>query len=385
MKTLIRLAAVMKKELLHIARDKILFMIAFIAPLALTVLCGFLYIEQKVVDLPVVIFDQDQSEISRMIIRAFGDSERLKLVGTVDTYAGLEQALQSERAIMGVVIPPHLQSDVKQVRGAEVGLVINSANILTMNTVASAASSVVATIGAGVTMKVIEGLGMSGAKAYQAVTALSFRTRNWYNPTLSYLVFMLAGLIGTILQQVTFLGVALSFVKEKEQGTWRQLAFSKLRPAELVWGKLLVYFMVYGFDALLAYGLCFGFFQVPMRGNPWLFLLTVAVFLVVLIAVGMAISVFTPSMPQAIEVSMLIAVPSFLISGYTWPYISMPPVIQVLSRLLPLSYFVEAVRSIAIMGAGWSVVWPKLAILALFAVVCLPLTYLMVRRTILRG
>ncbi|TCL58617.1 ABC-2 type transport system permease protein [Hydrogenispora ethanolica] len=385
MNTLQRLAGVMKKEFLHITRDNILFMIAFVAPLALTLLCGFLYIQQKVTNLPVVIFDQDQSEMSRMITRAFGDSERLKIVGAVDTYAQLEQALQSERAIMGVVIPPHLQSDLKNVRGAEVGLVINSSNILTMNTVASAASSVVATIGAGVTMKVIQGLGMSPPKAYQAVTALSFRTRNWYNPTLSYLVFMLAGLIGTVLQQVTFLGVALSFVKEKEQGTWRQLSLSKLRVGELIGGKLLVYFMIYALDALIMYGLCFGYFQVPLRGDPWLLLLTVALFIVVLVAVGMAISVLAQNMPQAIEISMLIAVPSFLISGYTWPYLSMPPVIQVLSRLLPLSHFVEAVRAIAIMGAGWNVVWPKLAILAVFALISLPLTYWMVRRTMTRA
>lgn len=375
-----RISAVMQKEMLHIFRDNIAFMIAFLAPILLGALVSFLYVEQKVTGIPVAVYDQDQSETSRLIIRSFADSERFKITRVCNSYAEVEHLLQSEKVQMGIMIPPHLQKDIKAGVSSEVGLVFNSTNLLTMNTLANAASAVVQTISAGITMKVMQGYGVAPQKAYQAVTALNFRTRYWYNPTLSYLVFMVLGLFGTVLQQVTFLGVALSFSREKENGTWRQLACSKLRAAEIIGGKLSVYFIIYSINALILYGAGFSYFGLPMRGNVFLFLGTVLLFIFVLLAMGMAISIVAASTPQAIEISMLIAVPSFLISGWTWPLASMPWPLQFLSRLLPLSYFLEAIRRIAFLGAGLEVVWPEILVLFLMAAVCIPLTGFVLNR-----
>ncbi|MGE5605062.1 MAG: ABC transporter permease [Bacteroidota bacterium] len=372
--------SIMQKEFTHIFRDKILLMIALVAPFALMFLCGFLYIEGKVTALPAIVFDQDQSEMSRMIIRSFADSERFQIKTMAGSYAEVEKALQREAAYLAVVIPPDLKQKVKSGRGAEIGLIMNAGNLVIMNTAANAANQIIQTLSAGITMRVMQANGISKVQAYQGVTALSFRTRNWYNPTTSYLVFMLLGLIGTIIQQVTFLGVALAFVREKEQRTWGRLIISRLSWTEVMGGKLLVYLIIYTFDILASFALAIGFFGLPMRGSAWLLILTSFLFILVLLALGMAISILVASAAQAIEISMLIAVPSFLISGYTWPYLSMPAPIQFLSRILPLSHYLEAVKAIVYMDAGWEVVWPKLAVLALFAIIFLPLTAVALNR-----
>jgi ABC-2 type transport system permease protein len=193
----------------------------------------------------------------------------------------------------------------------------------------------------------------------------------------------LLGLFGAIIQQVTFLGVALSFVREKENDSWRHLALSKLSTFEMMAGKLFVYLIIYCIDALVLYGAGFSYFGLPMRGNALLFMITVILFIFDLLVMGMAISMITQSASQAIEVSMLIAVPSFLISGWTWPWISMPWPIQILSKILPLTHFLEAIRRIAYLGAGFDVVWPKLLILLIFAVVCLPVTAIILNKKLL--
>jgi ABC-2 type transport system permease protein len=379
-----RIGTVMQKEFLHVFRDKIVFMIAFLAPIVLGALVGFLYIEQKVTNLPVAVYDQDQSELSRTIIRAFSDSERFKITNICDNYHQVEHLMQSEKVFSVIVIPPHLQQDIKSGKATEVGLIFNGTNILTMNTLANVAAQVIPTISGGITMKIIQGYGVPEQKAYQAVTALSFRSRYWYNPTTSYLVFMLLGLFGTIIQQITFLGVALSFIREKESKSWRHLAFSKLSTFEILMGKLLVYFIIYCIDAIVLYGAAFIYFGVPMNGNPLLFLITVLLFIFVLLAVGMAISILTKSAAQAIEISMLVAVPSFLISGWTWPFISMPVPIQILSKILPLTHFLDAIRRIAYIGAGLDIVWPQLVILGVFGIVFIPLTAFILNRQMLK-
>jgi ABC-2 type transport system permease protein len=377
-----RILAIMQKEFLHILRDNIMMAVAFIAPFLLITLFGYLYIQQKVTQMPVIVYDQDQTDLSRSIIRAFGESERLKILESADTYQRVEQALQLEQAYMGLVIPPHLKEDVKSGRSSQVAVILNGTNILIMNTLANTANQVIQTVSAGVTMRVLQGLGVTPPKAYQAVTALNFRTRIWFNPTTSYLLFMLVGLMGVVIQQLTMLEVALAFVKEKEQGSWKQLACFGWQTSDLVIGKGLVYFLIFMLVSVAVYGLAFYHFGIPMRGDAGLLLLATAVFLLVLVTLGMALSILAPNSSMAIEIAMLIAVPSFLISGYTWPYLNMPPAIQFLSRILPLTHFLEIFRGITLMGSGWDYVGPRLGILTLFIVVCLPVTIVGVKRSL---
>jgi ABC-2 type transport system permease protein len=375
-----RIITVAQKEILHILRDNIALAIAFIAPILLTVFVGYLYIPQKVTHVPIIIFDQDQTDVSRSIIRSFEDSERFTVTMVADDYPSMERAIQSEKVYMALVIPPRLKRDIKDGRSTQVGVILNGTNLVIMNTLANAANQVVATISGGITLKVMEGYGVTQSKAYQAVTALNFRTRYWYNPGTSYLVFMLLGLAGVIIQQITFMGVALSFSREKEAGTWGSLKLSKLKDYEIFIGKIVVYLVIYSLDALVVYGLSFYYFGIPMRGSAGLLIATIAIFMLALTTMGMMISIFTQNTSQAIELSMLVAVPSFLVSGYTWPQFAMIPAIRVISKVLPLTYFLEATRSIVYLGAGLNVVLPKLITLFTFSVVFLPLTALALNR-----
>ncbi len=385
MKRLKRILGIMKKEFLHVMRDKVMFSIVFLAPIVFTLLFGFLYINGKVTQVPIMIFDQDQSETSRTLVRAFSDSEKFKIIGMIDSYDQLEKAVKTEKAYMGVVIPVDLQKKIKSGRSTEVAMVINGSNILIMNTVANAANQVVQTISAGVTMKIMQGYGISKDKAYQAVTAINFRTRIWYNPTLSYLNFMLLGLLAVIVQQLSMLGMALAFSKERENGTLSSLVFSRTSAREVVFGKLLLYFLLFAFDAVIVYWLGINFFNLPMRGNVFILMLLLVVFLLAVLSLGMLISLFCENMGQAIQFSMLVAVPSFLLSGYTWPTFSMPVQLQFLSKLLPLTYFLEATRSLVLMGSEWTIIQPQLKILVIFVLVLLPSSIYMVQRKLRHG
>jgi ABC-2 type transport system permease protein len=376
---------IMQKELLHIFRDRILFSITVFAALVMTFLLGGIYIQGKVTHMPVVIFDQDQTNLSRTIVRGFEDSERFTLVRFVATYQEMNKTIEKEQAYMGIVIPPHLEEDIKNGKGAEVACIVNNCNLLVSSNMANNANAVIGTLCAGITMKVMEGYGINHTKAYRAVTALSFRSRLWYNPTNSYVVFMLLGLTATIFQQIIMLGVAISFAKEKEQETWRQLIFSDLTPGQLIWGKLLTYFLLYFVNALIICVVNVFYFKIPLRGSVGLFLLTSALFTIVILTFAMFMSVLSQNTAQAIQSMMLVAMPSLLVSGYTWPYQNLPLVLKGLSNVLPLTYFLRAEKAIALMGAGFDVVWPQLAILILMVMIMMPLTVFLVKRNMMRS
>lgn len=383
MKKIYRIWAVMKKEILHILRDKVVFMIAFIAPLFLSTFFGFVYINEKVTEIPIVIFDEDKSDISRMIIRAFQDSERLKTVKIAESYSEVESLMDRQEVQMAVLIPPHLKRDLKTGVPSQVAVILNGTNILIMNTASSAASQITQTLAAGVTIKIMEGSGTVKQKAYNSLTALSFKARVWYNQTASYLQFMLLGLIGTILQQLALLAIALSFSKERETGTWKNLMFSNLTGFEIIIGKFLVYFLIFTMNGFILYTVASRVFGITPVGDMRLIAGTIVLFVIAILVVGMALSSVIKSQVQAIEISMILAVPSFILSGYTWPAMSMPPAIQAVSNVFPLTHFLTAVKLEYLMGQGFDVVYPHLYPLALFIVIALPITAVSVNKRLL--
>lgn len=363
-----KITAVIQKELLHIMRDKVMFSIIFIAPFFMTLVVSGVYIKHKVTEIPIVVFDQDKSDMSRMLIRAFEDSERLKIVRNIESYTEMKEFLDGQKAYMAVVVPPNLKKNIKSGRAADVGIIMNGSNILITNTIANASSQIIQTLSAGITMKVIEGYGVSPKKAYEAVTALNFRTRTWYNPTNSYLFFMILGLIGTIIQQTIFLGTALSIIKERERGSWNMLIASGISWFEVMAGKFITYFIIFSFDIIMLYYIGLNILAVPMKGSIVLVMATLLIFTAAVVFLGMIFSMFCKSSTQGIQNAMIIAVPSFMLSGFTWPTMAMPEFIQKISYSLPLTYFLEAIKMETMMGAKYEYVSGDIKVLLVFMV-----------------
>lgn len=380
MKALRRIWAVIKKETLHITRDKVMLMICFLAPIFLTVLFGFVYINQKVTNIPIVIYDADKTDLSRTIISGFNDSERLEVIKYAETYDELKREIEEQRAQMGIIIPPNMKKTVKSGQSSEVGIIYNGTNTLIMSTAGTAANQVVGTISAGINIKIMQGTGISSKKAMNAVQALAFKSRTWYNPTASYGPFMLLGLLATILQQLAFLAVALSFSRERESGAWKNLVFSKLKSKEIILGKFLVYLVIFFIDAIIMYSIAIRFFQIPQIGNLSLVLLLFLVFLVSVLMLGIFLSAIIKSQVQAIEISMIIAVPSFILSGYTWPSFAMPKALQYVSNALPLTHYLNATKAVMYMGQGYNVIRNDVRFLIGLGLLFLPINIFLVSR-----
>lgn len=385
MKALKRIWAVLKKEMLHIMRDKVMFMICFVAPIFLTILMGSVYINQKVTNIPIVIYDGDQTDLSRTIVSAFNDSERLKVAKYVDSYEELCKEINEQRAEMGVVIPHNMKKDVKSGQGSEVGIIYNGTNTLIMSTAGTAANQIISTVSAGINIKIMEGNGISHKKALQAVQALSFRTRTWYNPTASYGPFMLLGLVGTTLQQLALLAVALSFSRERESGAWKNLMFSKLKSKEIIYGKFILYFVIFFINAIIMHSIAVNVFGLPQQGKLALIGLLFTVFIASVLMLGIFLSALIKSQVQAIEISMIIAVPSFILSGYTWPAAAMPPFLQGVSHALPLTHLLHAMKAVMYMDQGYNVIRNDVRFLVGLIVLFLPINILLVERRMKKG
>lgn len=369
-------ARLLLAEWCKICSNKTIRVIVLGIPLLYTILFGFLYSQKKVTEIPTAVVDADQTELSRELYRAFDASQTFRITHVVATEAEAMNLIDRGEVHMAVIVPAHLEQDVKAGREVEVLAVIDGSNIMISNTAVREAGTVVKAVSAGVTLKKLEGQGSWGEEGINLFTGIDYRYRVLYNPTFSYLTFMGFGLAGAVLQQVLFLGVALSVTQQKEAGTWadtlREHGFWTIALS-----KLLPYLLVATFNLILTFVLLLKGFAIPYYGSTAHLLIVGTAFHLAVLAIGFAISFCFKDQLQATQICMLIAMPSFMLSGYTWPLLSMPAAVAAIGKSLPLTYFLNGVREILNKGHDLSYLTRDLAVLAFMTIVGLFAAYVL--------
>jgi ABC-2 type transport system permease protein len=192
------------------------------------------------------------------------------------------------------------------------------------------------------------------------------RVRVWFNPTLESRYFMLPGIFALLLLVVTANLSSMAVVREREIGTLEQLNVTPLSRVQLIVGKLLPYGAIGLIDVFIVLLFIVFWFEVPMRGSFWLLVAMSLVYLLTTLGLGLFISTISHTQQQAMMTStFFFLIPMLYLSGFVFPVENMPDVIQPLTYLIPLRYFVIIMRGIFLKGVGLETLWPEaLALLA---------------------
>ena len=375
-----QIAYVARREWRYMLGNRRLLFVLLGIPFLYISLFGVLYSRHVVKHIATVVYDMDQSDVSRQVVQAFRDSEKFDLLGYVDDENQLERALAERRAVAALVIPADFARQIKSGGQGRLLVIVNGTNMLYSNAVMTAATEIAGTLSAGVSMVSLEDRGLLPDQALHAAVPLDLRLRIWYNPTFNYLNFLLLGLVCTVMQQIALLYIAVAVSREKEGGSMVELRRAGITATAVVLGKVLPYLLVNMLTINAVLFMVFTLFQVPFRGSIWVLGLMELLFFAGIHALGVFLSIVCRNELEATQLAMLIAVPSFLFSGYTWPLSAMPPLASAVAHLLPLTYFASDVRDIALMGVGLPVLFRDLAVLGGLAAVFLPLSIIFFRR-----
>ena len=166
----------------------------------------------------------------------------------------------------------------------------------------------------------------------------------------------------------------MGIVREKELGTLEQLNVTPLRRSELIVGKLLPYALIGLVDVVLVVGVALLWFQIPLRGSVWLLLALTLVYLLTTLGLGLFVSTISATQQQAMmTTTFFFLMPMIYLSGFIFPIENMPVVIQWVTYLIPLRYFLVIVRSIFLKGVGLETLWPEVLGLTAWGVAILTL------------
>ncbi len=357
-----RTLAVARKEGLHILRDSRSLIMALAIPALMLLLFGYA-LTLDVDRVPTLVYDHDKSPESRELIARFAGSRYFQILGSVEEYRTIERMVDQSRCLIAVVIPPDYSRTLHAAGDAEVQLIVDGSNSNT----------------ASIAMGYAEGL----VRAYsfelrnQAMTRKAGTTlkppvdaqvRVWYNQTVQSKNYVVPGLIGVILAIIAAMLTSLTIAREWETGTMEQLISTPVRAQEIVLGKMAAYFALGLVDTITALWVGVYLFEVPLRGNPLLMLLSSCIFMLGALFTGIFVSASTRTQLEAYQIGLVVSfLPAFLLSGFVFAIENMPVVIQGMTYLFPARYFVTVARGIFLKGVGLEIVWFELLLLAGYA------------------
>ncbi|MBU2921410.1 ABC transporter permease [Winogradskyella psychrotolerans] len=343
MKTFISL---LKIEFKRIFSNGVLLAIFFGAPIGYGILFGYVYQQAKVVDLPIVIVDQDQSPTTDKIIDAFEDNEVLLVVDVRSSDVNIINEMPVEQYAAVITLPSDFEKNILQKNHPEIRIDLNMANILNANTASKNISSVLMTLNAGIEIEGLKKQGLHPTQAKAAYESFKINFNKLYNSTGNYITFMLPGLLAAIMQQVIFLAMALVFSRDFEDGyfiTLTQKSKSSFYHVMLKATPFLIMLpIMWLFVSLLFpyFNITAAIFNIPM-------LILTLLLTLASMGIGMLFSIAIPSQLKATELLMVISTPAFILSGFTWPTIAIPDFITSIAQFIPVTQFLSGFRTIA--------------------------------------
>lgn len=360
---LLRVCAIAKKESIHILRDPRSLGMAIAIPMLLLLLFGYA-LSLDVDNVPTVVWDQNHSPPSRELISRLGGSRYFSLVDSVTSYPEIERAIDSGQALLAVIIPPEFAGRIESNRPAPVQAIVDGSDPNTATIAMGYLDVVMFSYSQDVALHAVRQI-----RGRTVALPVDVRARVWFNADLKSQNYIIPGLIAVIMMVIAALLTSLTIAREWEQGTMEQLIATPVKGNELILGKLLPYFAIGLLDVLLAVLMGEFLFDVPLRGSVALLFVMAAIFLAGALSLGMLISILTRNQLLASQLAMVLTfLPSFLLSGFMYAIANMPVPVQVISHLVPASYFVTMLKGIYLKGVGLQVLVLEAGLLALFGV-----------------
>jgi ABC-2 type transport system permease protein len=357
-----RLAAIARKESLHIVRDPRSLIMAIGIPMIMIILFGYA-LTLDVNQVPVFVWDQSRTPESREFISQFRGSQYFDVRAQVEDYEALERALDTREAYVALIIPAAFSHDLRAGRSTEVQVIADGSDSNTAAIVLGYVQALTQTYNSKLAVEQI-----ARGSGHTQVPALELRPRVWFNADLESKNFIIPGLIAVIMGLIAALLTSLTVAREWERGTMEQLISTPVTAAELILGKLVPYFVIGMLDVVIAIAMAVFLFDVPLRGSVGLLLTTSALFIVGTLAQGILISALAKQQLLASQFAMISTfLPAFLLSGFMFAITNMPQVVQLLTHLIPARYFVSLVKGIYLRGVGLETLWPDALLLVVFA------------------
>lgn len=370
-----RLFSLIRKEFIQIWRDPRTLMLVIAIPVMQLLLMGYAA-TTDVRNIPMAVLDQDRGAPARELLDAYRAADYFHIALEVDSEDEMQVAIDQGEAKVGLLIPADYSQRLKGEGSAHVAFILDGSDPTIASTSLSAAQLIAQAYATQVTVDQRARFSVSAIPD----TPVEVHTQVWYNPDMIDAYFMVPGVIGTILYALTSILTATAVVRERERGTIEQLIVTPIRPWELVVGKILPYVVLALINTLEVLAIGSMLFDVPIRGELGAIMLLSGLFLLSGLGVGLLVSTISNTQQEAMLSAFFTYLPSIFLSGFFFPIEAMPRVLQWISTVIPLRYYLIIIRSLLIKGVEMRALQDEIVALLVFGVVMMTLAAVRFRK-----
>ncbi len=374
-----RIIAVARKEFRQLMRDQLTLGFVIGVPAIQLLLFGYA-INQDVRQVSTALVDHANSYISRQLVGHLEATQTFRITQRPASESEAMDMLKRGIVHVAVVVPPDYTRAYYRGRGAEISILVDATDPILARAVRASANglmeqhnrrlqSFAVRPGEGA-LRTPRQRSFFGAEPDLIRTQfLRFAVLNFYNPELRSPVFVVPALLGVILTTTMILMTALAIVRERERGSFEFLIATPIRRLELMEGKILPYIFIGFIQIMIVVFTGLILFRVPVAGSLIQLGIASLVFISANLTLGLVISSVCSTQFQATELSFFFFLPSVLLSGFMFPFESMPKPAQWLGELLPLTHFIRITRGILLRGASLFDHYQGLLAMAIFTLV----------------
>lgn len=349
------------KEFLQLKRDPRLFGIVFLSPVIQLLMLGYAA-NMDVNTVHTVVYDQDKTATSRDLVQRFQRSGYFQIDDYVDSYSEVTEDINSGKTLWALVIQKDFEKKIKRNQTAPVQTIFDGSDGNRTSIAFGYVQGIISSYSQNILIQNADRTGIKNP----IVGSLVPDIRVWYNPDLKTRVFMIPSIMGLILMVITTILMSMAVVKEREIGTLEQLIVTPIKPSQLIIGKLIP-FVILGFiDVLIVLSVMIFWFGIGIKGSFIFLVFSSFLFVLSTLGIGLFISTISKTQQQAMMVAQFgIMMPMIYLSGFAFPIENMPKIIQYVTYIIPLRYYITILRGIILKGASFMELLPETGMLLL--------------------
>lgn len=345
-----RIFALVIKEFLALLKDKRSRIVLIAPPLIQMIIFGYAA-TFDLKNVPFAVYNEDRGQVSRELLAAFDSANSFSRIAQISQEREIAPLVDSRQVLMVVHFSQNFSSDVLAGRSGALQVIVDGRNSNTAMLAVNDAS------------EIVNRFNNAWVKDHgSSLPPATIETRAWFNPNLESRWFFLPGIVGILTLLVTMLITAMSVAREREQGTFDQLLVTPLRPVEILIGKTLPGFIIGVLEASVIVLAAVAWFKVPLLGSLLTLYTGIVLFLLSGVGVGLMISSFAATQQQGLLGAFMFMVPAIILSGFASPIRNMPEIVQAITLLDPLRYFLVVLRSVFLEGVPFQLLlnqfWP---------------------------
>ncbi len=357
------------RELRIAARNPSVRNLMLIVPIVVFILLAFIYIKGALREIPVAVYDEDHTELSRTLINFINSSPAMKVTYYLSSGDDLKTFFLNHDEHVIFRIPHGMQHDVMRGKATNVQALTNSSNIIYGNVLLREAYTIVGTVSAGITIKKLVASGLTEQQALNLALPIAVSSKPLFNPIYNYLYYLVPGLMTVLLQMIVFFIATRSINTEFNKGTFDNLVdISNGSALNIIAGKTLVYFFLSMAIAMFIV-IVFFMFGIPFKDKVAEIFILFAIFILSNIALGQMLSATIDDELLALDIAFFYNSPAFVFSGFTFPTFGMPFFTSLYAQFIPYTHFLYAFFQVYQIGTPFSYITSGVLVLLLFSFV----------------